>query len=59
MCVCVISAALRLPAAYRSGTGSGKGRREDGRFEGLGGGARDVGGMSLGGKIVVVIKTEC
>lgn len=45
--VCVVSVALRLPAAYRCGTGSNKGRKEDGGFKRLGG-ARDVGGMSLG-----------
>lgn len=48
-CVYVISVALRLPAAYRSDTGSDKGIREGGRFEGLGG-AKDMGRMSLGGK---------
>lgn len=45
--------ALRLPAAYRSGTGgTGKGRREEkgGWFEDWKG-AGDVGGMSLGGKL--------
>lgn len=31
---------------------------EDGRIEGLGG-SREVGGMSLGEKVVAVIKTEC
>lgn len=56
--ICVVSVALRLPTAYRSGTGSGQGRKEDGRIEGLGG-SRDVGEMSLGEKVVVVIKTEC
>lgn len=46
----MVSVALRLPTAYRSGTGSGKRRKEDGRFKGLGG-VRDVGGMSLGEKL--------
>lgn len=32
-CVCVVSVALRQPAAYRSGTGSGK-RGEDGGWVG-------------------------
>lgn len=45
--VCVVSVALRLPAAYRSWTGSGRG---GGRLEGLEG-AEDVEGMSLGGKL--------
>lgn len=44
--VCVVSVALRLPAAYRSWTGSGRG----GGKEGLEG-AEDVGGMSLGEKL--------
>lgn len=55
--VCSLSVALRLPTAYRSETGSGKGREEEeeGRFEGLEG-AGDVGGMTLEkGKTVVVI----
>lgn len=56
--VCVVSVALRLPAAYRSGTGSGKGRRV-GLRDWKGGGAGDVGGNESGRKIVVVIRTEC
>lgn len=34
-CVYVVSVALRLPAAYRAGNGSGKGWREECRFERL------------------------
>lgn len=42
----MVSVALRLPAAYRSWTGSGRG----GGREGLEG-AENVGGMSLGEKL--------
>lgn len=54
----MVSVALRLPTAYRSGTGSGKRRKEDGGFKGLGGGKRR-GRNESGRKIVVVIRTEC
>lgn len=42
----MVTVVLRLPAAYRSGTGSGKEEEEE-RVKGLGG-VGDVGGMSLG-----------
>lgn len=55
-CVCVVSVALRLPAAYRSWTGSGKGGGEvggTGRGRGRG---RDESGRKI---VVVIIRTEC
>lgn len=48
--MCVVSVALRLPAAYRSGTGSGKGRRVGLRDWRGGGGQETWEEMSLGGK---------
>lgn len=48
-CACVASVALRLPAAYHFGTGSGKGRKGQ-VWEGLEGGGGVVEGMSLGGE---------
>lgn len=49
-CACVASVALRLPAAYHFGTGSGKGRKGQVWGGGLEGGGGVVEGMSLGGE---------